>query len=224
MVALNVIFSLLAFAVLVLLIVGFFSPKSSLFWMKDIEKRTRLKSFAVYFVAFILLEVVVVATSSDEPASQRVAETEEESTANADENRYIEGLAPVVVYGNLKEKGFKLHRSFNEFGYGWECEKKEGGIHYHAQVFSEKDKKKVESVKFTAMVEDVTADIMDAKPFFEYMATIPYHNADIEKVRKWINESYNKSDSLIVGNIVFALKVPSPMVRLLQMNRIDRYK
>lgn len=49
------LFISISFLCFVFMIVGFFSPKSSLFWMKDQGKRTRTISFLVYFPAFIIL-------------------------------------------------------------------------------------------------------------------------------------------------------------------------
>ena len=45
---------IIAFLSLILMITGFFSPKNSLFWMKDQSKRTRMISFLIYFPAFII--------------------------------------------------------------------------------------------------------------------------------------------------------------------------
>lgn len=49
------LFIFISFLCFIFMIVGFFSPKSSLFWMKDQGKRTRMISFLIYFPAFIIL-------------------------------------------------------------------------------------------------------------------------------------------------------------------------
>lgn len=49
------LFISISFLCFIFMIVGFFSPKSSLFWMKDQGKRTRMISFLIYFPAFIIL-------------------------------------------------------------------------------------------------------------------------------------------------------------------------
>lgn len=52
--------TLIGYACFIFMIIGFFKPKASLFWMKDTTKRTRKRSIAIYLPAFILLEVLLV--------------------------------------------------------------------------------------------------------------------------------------------------------------------
>lgn len=59
------IVAIFSFVSLILLVLGFFSPKSSLFWEKNQEKRTRVKSLLVYLPLFILFEALLVIVSPD---------------------------------------------------------------------------------------------------------------------------------------------------------------
>jgi len=64
----NSIFILLFLASLVLLILGFFSPKSSLFWYK--QERTRKKSATIYGIATITFIILGSATSDKQPSTK----------------------------------------------------------------------------------------------------------------------------------------------------------
>ena len=49
-----------------LLIIGFFSPKTSLFWLKDDKKKKRGLSFIIYFTAMIVLSMLSSLISSED--------------------------------------------------------------------------------------------------------------------------------------------------------------
>lgn len=71
------ILTLFSLASLILLVVGFFSPNSSLFWESNKEKRTRVKSLLVYMPLFIVFEILLVIFSPNDSsegnkASQRI--------------------------------------------------------------------------------------------------------------------------------------------------------
>ena len=68
--------------IFVFLIFGLISPKISLFWIKNKEKRTRTTSFAIYFLALILLELAISSTTPNKKENQQSAETKTEITKN----------------------------------------------------------------------------------------------------------------------------------------------
>lgn len=73
------IFFILGFICLVLLVVGLFSPASSLFWIKEKTKCTRGKSTVVYLLSFAVL-LILVMVSAPEGASVRKVQTDTEES------------------------------------------------------------------------------------------------------------------------------------------------
>ena len=71
------------------------------------------------------------------------------------------------------------------------------------------------------MTSNAMVDINNALPFFEYISSIPYSEADPVKAQQWIRDSYNDTtDTLNIGNVQFVLNSPSSMARVLTISKM----
>lgn len=142
------------------------------------------------------------------------------NNSTKENSKYIDGIAPVDIYGNLDKNGFEIDRNFSDYGYSWICKKEENGIQYQVTVYSEDEKEMVQTISVSAMTSNVLFDISNALPFFEYISSIPYSEADPTRAQQWIRESYNETiDSLNISNVLFVLNSPSSMVRVLTISK-----
>lgn len=66
--------AILSLVVIVLFVIGIFSPKVSLFWLKDKAKQTRLRSIAIYFVSFFVL-MILIGIFADTPKQEKISNT-----------------------------------------------------------------------------------------------------------------------------------------------------
>ena len=72
-----VLLTLIGYACFILMIIGFFKPKASLFWMKDAAKRTRKRSIAIYLPAMIVALIILVNSVNDESTTINHLQDEE---------------------------------------------------------------------------------------------------------------------------------------------------
>lgn len=202
MVALNVFFSLLAFAVLVLLIVGFFSPKSSLFWMKVLNGNIEY----IGMKKFLLLICTLGMTA-----------------CTGDSNKYIAGLSPNVVYSNLTDIGFSNDREFNEYGKMWTCSKADDGLKCKVVIFSPEAVDKVQSVTATIMVDPLSGkEVKSGLNYLQFVASIPYTMSDPDKAASWVSENIDSNDATTtIGDVKFTISAPSDFVRILGIEQTD---
>lgn len=108
----SVFFSLIGFACFVFMLIGFFSPKTSLFWIKDANKRKRGLSFVVYFFSFMFFSLLVSitddgdndaeVTTKSEPRKENVSVTEEkeipETPSNWDYSTSFDEMTEKTMY------------------------------------------------------------------------------------------------------------------------------
>lgn len=94
------------------MLIGFFSPKTSLFWIKDANKRKRGLSFVVYFFSFMFFSLLVSitddgdndaeVTTNSEPRKENVSVTEEkeipETPSNWDYSTSFDEMTEKTMY------------------------------------------------------------------------------------------------------------------------------
>lgn len=136
-------------------------------------------------------------------------------------NHFIPGLAPVDVYLNFEEEGFKTEKilSGGEFGYTWTNKSNVEGIEYRVTTFST-EIEKVEAVRATAMVDPSIKNIIATKPFLFYIASLPYEKAEPQTVQNWIEANFNNDKaSTTVNGVRFTIYAPTKMLRMLDVEK-----
>jgi hypothetical protein len=220
--------TLLFWAVLLLLIIGLFSPNASLFWYK--KERTKKRSALIYGVSAFVLLVMGAFTrpmseaGGKEPYAQVSTQEPERAdipSATKAERNTIPGIMPVDIYQNFEKNGFTTKKDFGEFGNSWENEKEQAGINYSVRTYST-NVNDVESINATARIQfESNKAPAAALWFFKYVATLPYTNSDPERAIQWLGNHYNKKrDSVIIGSVKITIHSPSPYIRMLEMEKV----
>jgi hypothetical protein len=148
-----------------------------------------------------------------------VAEPQEQSTPENNvaegSSKTIPGLEPVDVYLNLEKQGFSIDKKFSaEYGCSWFCKSTLDGIDYDVTIYGS-TASVVEEIKAQATIN--TADnIQASKDFFNYIASIPYDNADHDQVSNWLKNNFNKDkQSITISGVTFTIYCPTKFGRLL---------
>ena len=142
---------------------------------------------------------------------------EEEEKVEVNEN-VIPGLMPVDVYLSLENEGFETEESTNELGYLWINTKIVENYSYRVETFTT-ESKSVESIRATAVVGNGD-EITGSLSFFRMISSVPYENADPQKVATWLFENFDTDGStLVVSGVLFELKAPSDNVRFLNITK-----
>lgn len=147
----------------------------------------------------------IARSSSSSPPAQPTGGTSAQTTHA---EQYIPGIAGVDVYGNLKDRGFSVNREFGKGAVFWTCESSNPLASYRVDVTA-RTPTQVMYVSGTLLYSgDKQADPF-AKPFFGYLATLPYTGSNPEEARKWVEKnignigaktSFGDVEFLISGN------------------------
>lgn len=163
----------------------------------------------IFFVPFFiaLLGRDTGSTGSSNIASPVRAQTES-SPSPVQSEHYIPGIAGVDIYGNLKDRSFSVKRDFGKNSVFWTCESSNPLASYRVDVMA-RTPTEVIYVSGTLLYSgDKQADPF-AKPFFGFLATLPYTGSNPEEARKWVEKnignigaktSFGDVEFLISGN------------------------
>jgi hypothetical protein len=137
--------------------------------------------------------------------------------------RFIPGIEPVDVYGNLENEGFTTQRNIrsSDRGSSWISEKTVAGLEYEVVTFSP-DVSRVESVEATAYIDAAQKDPGSTLPFFLYISSLPYDGANPAEISAWIQENFdNDNASHVISDVRFTIYAPTPAIRMLRLERIS---
>ena len=128
----------------------------------------------------------------------------------------IPGLVPTDVYLNMEKQGFKTAKQIgNEYGNNWTSTLSASGIEYIVSTYSNKTTT-VLSVKATAILHDVSKQIVSTKQFFKYIGSLPFTGNNPTKIANWLDSNFNiKGSTIVVSGVVFTLLCPSNYSRIL---------
>ena len=149
-----------------------------------------------------------------------------EKKANPDvsntQSKYIKGLLPADVYGNMNMRGFKTEQ-FSETGMGhtWVSKKSKDDFDYEVTAWSEDDDKKVQTVKATAICKPPDEIFMTVE-FFQMVSTLPYDNSKPQYAAKWVFDNFDKPEaSTTIGGVKFTLFSNSEYSMMLLMENAE---
>ncbi|NDW11257.1 hypothetical protein [Dysgonomonas sp. 520] len=173
-------------------------------------KTQRILVIAIAII-FILLIIAIIAPKS--------TPTDQESQVTENIEKYINGLEPADVYLNMEQQGFETQYLPNEFGSLWISSKKVQGIDFRVEIYSS-NRKNLESVRATAMIDITQKDIQSTQQFLLYVASIPYDSSNYEAVAKWLKDNFNNDKaSIVVSGVRFTISAPTKMVRILNIEK-----
>lgn len=127
----------------------------------------------------------------------------------------IPGIVPGDIYTSLEKNGFTIEKEFStENGCFWHCKFSSDGLDYYVRIFGSTTSV-VEEIKAQATIN--TADnIQASKSFFNFIASIPYDNADNEQVSNWLKNNFNKDkQSITISGVTFSIYSPTKLTKLL---------
>jgi hypothetical protein len=191
--------------------------------MKTKNKKNRMLLF-IGALALVLILWMVLDNSKDKIPTKNKARAEESSKAaakkgktkpkekksgsdvNNSTSKYIAGLLPADVYGNMNSRGFKTEMlSATGMGHLWISKMSQNSFYYEVTAWSEDDDKKVESIKATAFC-DSTDNISTTIQFFQMVSTLPYNNSKPQMAARWVLDNFDQNNATIsIGGVKFTL-------------------
>lgn len=139
-------------------------------------------------------------------AKTKPKEKKSSSGVNISNSKYIDGLLPADVYGNMNSRGFKTEiLPATGMGHLWISKMSQNNFYYEVTAWSEDDDKKVESIKATAIC-DSTDYISETVQFFQMVSTLPYDNAKPQRAARWVLENFDQNNATItISGVKFTL-------------------
>lgn len=191
--------------------------------MKTKIKKNRMLLF-IGALALVLIIYMVLDDSKNKIPSKNKTNTEKKSNVDAkiaktkseekklstvtekSNSKYIDGLLPADVYGNMNFRGFKTEiLPSTGMGHLWISKKSQDGFYYDVTAWSEDDDKKVESIKATASCDSI-GYISFTLEFFQMVSTLPYENAEPQRAARWVLENFDQNNATItIGGVKFTL-------------------
>lgn len=129
--------------------------------------------------------------------------------------QYIPKIAPVDVYGNLKNIGFQTKKDLgSDLGNFWISTDNSGGIKYKVEVESD-NASNVKSIRATAM--NASRNKVEVKQFLKYVGSFLFFYRDSGKsnFNNWVDDHFNNGGKTMVGQVKIEIKAPSEMVRIM---------
>ncbi len=159
--------------------------------------------------------------NSKEPAKKAKTEPVEKKSdpaAKSTNSKYINGLLPSDVYGNMNSRGFKTeHTPVSGMGYLWISKMSQADFEYEVTAWSEDDDKKVQSIKATASCASPN-EISTTVQFFQMVSTLPYDNSQPQRAARWVLDNFEQNNATItIGGVRFTLFSNSEYSRMLLM-------
>jgi hypothetical protein len=191
--------------------------------MKTMIKKNRTLLFIGALVLVLILWMILDNSKNEIPAknktqsekSSKIAakkaktkpnDKKSSSVANNTNSKYIAGLLPADVYGNMNSRGFKTE-ILPAAGMGnlWISKMSQNNFYYEVTAWSEDDDKKVESIKATAFC-DSTDNISATIQFFQMVSTLPYDNSKPQMAARWVLDNFDQNNATIsIGGVKFTL-------------------
>ena len=137
-------------------------------------------------------------------------------------SKYIKGLLPADVYGNMNMRGFKTEQ-FLETGMGhtWISKLSKDGFDYEVAAWSENDRKKVQTVK-ASVICNPPNNILETIPIFQMVSTLPYDNAQPQAAANWVFDNFEENGaSTSIGGVKFTIIAKTDYSRMLLMENAD---
>lgn len=163
--------------------------------------------------------------SSKKVAKKAKIKSEEKKSnpvVNHTSSKYIKGLLPADVYGNMNSRGFKT-ALLPETGMGhtWVSKMSQPDFDYEVTAWSEDDEKKVQTIKASAFSKP-PIKIVEAVQFFQMVSTLPYDHSQPQRAAKWVFDNFEKSEaSTSIGGVKFTLVSNSEYEKVLLMENAE---
>lgn len=137
-------------------------------------------------------------------------------------SKYIKGLLPSDVYGNMNMRGFKTERFLESgMGYTWVSKKSRDDFDYEVTAWSEDDDKKVQTVKATAICNPPN-EIYTTVEFFQMVSTLPYDNSKPQTAAGWVSDNFYESKATTtIGGVKFTLFSKSEYEKIFLMESAE---
>jgi len=132
--------------------------------------------------------------------------------------QYIPEIAPVDIYGNLENIGFKTEKDLgSDYGNFWISTNSNGGIDYKVEVESD-NASNVQSIRATAM--NINKNKAEVKRFLKYVGSVLflYRDSGKSQFNNWVDNNFNSGGKTTVGQVEVEIKSPSGMVRIMYIN------
>lgn len=139
-------------------------------------------------------------------------------TSNSLHAQYIPEIAPVDIYGNLENIGFKTEKDLgSDYGNFWISTDSNGGIDYKVEVKSD-NASNVQSIRATAI--NANRNETEVKQFLKYVGSVLFLYRDSGKTRfnDWVDHNFNSGGKTTVGQVKVEIKSPSRIVRIMNIN------
>ena len=137
-------------------------------------------------------------------------------------SKYIKGLLPADVYGNMNSRGFDT-KNYSEMGMGhtWISKLTQADFNYEVTAWSEDDDKKVQTIKAIAICKPSNT-IAESVQFFQMVSTLPYNNSQPQIAAKWVFDNFDKSEvSTTIGGVKFTLLSKTDYEKILLMENAE---
>ncbi len=128
----------------------------------------------------------------------------------------LKSLAPADVYPNFEENGFKIDKKISMDGSFFYCTKEFKGIRYDVSIYSEDNVNEITEMRIQAdRINIGNTSKEDMKQFLKYGVSLPYDQADVEKVQNFIDKNYyNNKASISISGVKFTIYCPTEFMRL----------
>ena len=159
---------------------------------------------------------------SGKKAKIKLKEMKSNPAVSNTNSKYIKGLLPADVYGNMNMRGFKTeHAPATGMGYLWISKKSQSDFYYEVTAWSDDDDKKVQSIKATASCE-FPNDISTTVQFFQMVSTLPYDNSQPQKAARWVFDNFEQNNATTtIGGVNFTLFSNSENTKMLLMENAE---
>ena len=191
-------------------------------------------------IALVLITWVVIDNSKKDSPAKNKARSEKSSKATGKKtnikpkvkksdpavkstnSKYIKGLLPADVYGNMNRRGFKTeHMPATGMGHLWISRMSQSDFYYEVTAWSEDDDKKVQSIKATASCE-FPNDISTTVQFFQMVSTLPYDNSQPQKAARWVFDNFGQNNATTtIGGVKFTLFSNSEYLMMFLMENAE---
>jgi len=144
------------------------------------------------------------------------------SVVNNTTSKYIAGLLPADVYGNMNSRGFKTKKlPETSLGHTWISEMSQADFDYEVIAWSEDDDQKVQTIKAIATCESPN-NISTTVQFFQMVSTLPYDNSQPQRAAKWVFDNFDRNDaSITISGVKFTLIAKSNNEKMLLMENAN---
>jgi len=159
---------------------------------------------------------------SGKKAKIKPKEKKSDPVVSITNSKYIKGLLPADVYGNMNMRGFKTEQFLETaMGHTWVSKKSKDDFDYEVIAWSEDDDKKVQTVKATAKCEPPNK-IIDAVQFFQMVSTLPYDNSQPQRAARWALDNFEQNNATTtIGGVKFTLFSNSKSEKMLLMENAE---